>query len=323
MKRFPMLKLDIVSPVYNEELGIYSFLDSLVATLSSINGSIDVQIVLVNDGSTDKTLSLLSEYSSSVEIRVIDLSRNFGHQAAVWAGLNETRKDAYSIVMDADLQDPPHLIHDIAVEIGSGKEVILMRRRSRDDSFLKRIFAQMFYFLQEKLTDGRTKKNVGDFFCLSPRARDTLLQYGESVKFIRGLVTEIGFDTVILNFDRQKRDKGKTHYSVKQMFMLALSSITGFTIKPLILVVYAAFFGSFVSLITIFYVLYLKFFSDTQLQPGWSFLAISLLWLSALILMSLAVLALYLARAIQELKNRPIYTVKNRTSQGAKTQDGK
>ena len=138
------------------------------------------------------------------------------------------------------------------------------------------------------------------------------------MKFIRGLITEIGFDPVIVEFDRKKREMGKTHYTIKQMFMLALSSITGFTIKPLILVVYAALFGSLLSVMTIFYVLYLRFLSDAKLQPGWSFLAISLLWLSALILISLATLSLYLARAIQELKNRPIFTIKDVTIRSGK-----
>jgi glycosyltransferase involved in cell wall biosynthesis len=308
-----MLKLDVISPVFNEESGIEKFLDSLTSSLNQLGGEIDAQIILVSDGSTDNTLNKIKNYKSSIEIKIIELSRNFGHQAAVWCGLSESRDDAYSIVMDADLQDPPELVEEILREVNSGQDVILMMRRSRDDSIWKRLFASLFYGLQANLTDGKSRKNVGDFFCVSPRARQTLLEYRESVKFVRGLVGEIGYDPLILQFDRQKRNSGKTHYSIKQMFTLALSSITGFTIKPLILVVNGALFGSFLSIVTICYVLYLKLFTETKLQPGWSFLAITQLALSSLILLSLGILALYLARAIQELKSRPIFTVKDRT----------
>ena len=309
----------MVCPVYNEELGIKKFLEVLSSSLIPLSSIHDFQILLVNDGSTDETVKVIQNCQSPFKINVVNLSRNFGHQAAVWCGLNECRIDSFSIVMDADLQDPPSLIGELSGLINESADVILMKRRSRIDSVWKRTFAVLFYFIQHVLTDGTLKKNVGDFFCLSPRARQTLLQYTESVKFIRGLITEIGFEPVFIEFDRKKREIGKTHYTIKQMFMLALSSITGFTIKPLILVVYGALFGSLLSIVTIFYVLYLNFISDTTLQPGWSFLAISLLWLSALILISLATLSLYLARAIQELKNRPIFTIKDKIVQNGNT----
>lgn len=303
-----MIKVDIVSPVFNEELGISEFLVRVEKISLSMKSNADIRILLVDDGSTDKTWEIINAIKLSIPLHLVKLSRNFGHQAAVWAGLESCRADAFVIVMDSDLQDPPEAIREIIQTILTiSVDVILMRRKTRDDSYWKKFFARTFYLLQSHLTNGKIEMNVGDFFCLSPRARLALLNHKESVKYIRGLVTQIGFNQLILDFDRAKRSHGVTHYSIKQMFTLAISGITGFTVVPLIFVVYGALFASLVTFCMVFYILYLKLFSGVLLQPGWAFLSITLLSLSTLILLSLAIISLYLARVTQELKARPIY----------------
>ena len=315
-----MIKVDIVSPVFNEELGISEFLVRVEKISLSMKSNADIRILLVDDGSTDKTWEIINAIKLSIPLHLVKLSRNFGHQAAVWAGLESCRADAFVIVMDSDLQDPPEAIREIIQTILTiSVDVILMRRKTRDDSYWKKFFARTFYLLQSHLTNGKIEMNVGDFFCLSPRARLALLNHKESVKYIRGLVTQIGFNQLILDFDRAKRSHGVTHYSIKQMFTLAVSGITGFTVGPLIFVVYGALFGSLVTFCMVLYILYLKLFSGVLLQPGWAFLSITLLSLSTLILLSLAIISLYLARVTQELKARPIY-IKSREIDSSETE---
>jgi dolichol-phosphate mannosyltransferase len=249
-------------------------------------------------------------------LKLIRLSRNFGHQQAVWAGLSEANSSHYSIVLDSDLQDPPNLIPRIIEEFSQGFDTILMKRASRKDSLVKRSFASLYYKIQSLLSGISIERNVADFFGLSPRARKSLLLHEESVKYIRGLIHQIGYRTSVINYARQARVSGKTHYTISKMFSLALAGITGFSVSPLILVVYFAIFGSATAAAFIFYVFYLKFYSSVSLQPGWAFLSIMTLSLSALILFSLAVISLYLARIVQEIKKRPIYLIEEKSDGG-------
>ncbi|MCX6429561.1 MAG: glycosyltransferase family 2 protein [Actinobacteria bacterium] len=306
-----MIHIDIIAPVYNEEDGISAFLEELekiaVPLLRGPDGERDIQILLVNDGSTDKTLGNLTSRHYKMPVKVVSLSRNFGHQAAVWAGIESSRENAYVVVMDSDLQDPPKELVRIFAEFANGGEVVLMERRTRKDTIVKRGMARLFYRLQRALAGQSTFENVGDFFGLAPNAKKALLSHQESVKYLRGLVAQLGFDRKILQYDREERPVGRTHYTFPKMFALALSGLTGFSVSPLMWVVYAAFFGVLLGTSLIGYVFFLRIFSHKELAAGWASSTVASMTMSIITLLSLAIVALYLARVVQELKARPVY----------------
>lgn len=305
-----MRKLTVVAPVHNEAAGIIEFVEEVQRVFSACPRDFwTYSLILVDDGSTDLSWQTMQNISASFPVRLIKLSKNFGHQQAVWAGLSNVPEDEYSIVLDSDLQDPPVLISRILEKFELGFDTVLMKRTSRKDSYIKRLFANMYYRIQTLLSGISIEKNVADFFGLSPRSRSSLLLHKESVKYIRGLIHQIGFPTTIINYAREARAAGKTHYTISKMFSLALAGITGFSVTPLLLVVYFAVFGGVIAAIFSGYVLYLKIYSNVTLQPGWAFLSIMTLSLSALILFSLAVISLYLARIVQEIKQRPIFLI--------------
>ena len=307
------MKITIVSPVFNEEEGILTFINELNRIAGELKRrSLQFNLLLVNDGSRDSSLDVISNARpDQLGISVLNLSRNFGHQAAVWAGLENAKKDHFVIVMDSDLQDPPTSISQIISAFKSGSDVVFMKRRSRRDGFWKRNFADIYYRIQAEIVGNSKFKNIGDFYGLSPRARQALLQHTESVKYIRGLVSQLGFNQEFLEYDRDQRFAGRTNYSIGQMFSLAIAGITGFSIKPLLWVVYFALGGTFLATTGVFYVFFLKLKSTVVLQPGWAFLSISILTMSALELIGIALIALYLARIVQEIKQRPIYFATN------------
>lgn len=309
-----MMKVDIVAPVYNEEdvIGLFLVeLDQVINRSTIENKAISFELILVDDGSTDNTTKRILSYNGNLTIRLISLSRNFGHQNAVWAGIESVRDGAYCIVMDSDLQDPPILIREIVESFSGGTDVVLMQRRSRQDSFSKRFFATMFYSIYKKLSGEHSEKNVGDFFGLSPVARRSLLMHREYIKYLRGLVGQIGYNKKIIPYDRQSRASGYTHYTVRKMFGLAVAGVTGFSIQPLIWVVYLSAIGGVIGFNLILYVLYLKTFTNADIAPGWAFSIVSATFLSIVTLLSLSILAIYIARIVQELKNRPVYLTKD------------
>jgi glycosyltransferase involved in cell wall biosynthesis len=305
-----MKRLSVIAPVHNEALGILRFVQEVERVfLNHCGDNWICSLVLVDDGSTDRSWEIMKSSGVSIPLRLIKLTRNFGHQQAVWAGLSAVPKDDFSIVLDSDFQDPPSIIPRILSEFERGFDTVLLKRTSRQDGLSKRFFASVYYRIQAWLSGTHVEKNVADFFGLSPRAKDSLLLHDESVKYIRGLVAQLGYKTSVIEYSRDARLAGKTHYTISKMFSLALAGITGFSISPLILVVYAAIFGGATAVIFGVYVFYLKVYSNEILQPGWASLSISLLLLSALTLFSLAVISLYLARVIQEIKRRPLFLV--------------
>ena len=312
-----MMKVDIVAPVYNEEDVIGLFLrelDRVIHLCTIENKAISFELILVDDGSTDTTAKKIIEFNGDLKIRLISLSRNFGHQNAVWAGIESVRDGAHCVVMDSDLQDPPILLRDIVESFSGGIDVVLMQRRSRQDNFSKRFFASMFYLIYKRLSGEHSEKNVGDFFGLSPVARRSLLMHQEYIKYLRGLVGQIGHSKKIIPYDRQSRASGYTHYTLRKMFSLAVAGVTGFSIQPLIWVVYLSAIGGVIGFYLILYILYLKTFTSADIAPGWAFSIVSATFLSIVTLVSLSILAVYIARIVQELKNRPVYLIKENES---------
>ena len=304
--------VSIVCPVFNEEEGISFFLSECNTVLNEITSmfpSIDFEFVLVDDGSTDGTCTTIESVTLNWPIHFIRFSRNFGHQSAVWAGLEMANEKNYVIVMDSDMQDDPKNLVAIVKQFFNGAEIVLMQRVSREDSLGKKFFAHFFYKVQQRLAGGKTIPNVGDFFGMSPQVRTALLQHKEQVKYIRGLIPSLGFRQVLLPYDRAARKHGSTHYTLSKMVGLAISGITGFSIKPLLWILYSAFLGAFVAVFFAFYVFWIKFFSHLETAPGWAFLSISSLFLAALQLISLAVMSIYISRIMEEVKARPPYII--------------
>ena len=303
-------KICVVAPAHNEELGISEFINQVAVMFAQLEESDWLtRLIIVEDGSKDRTWEEILNTKNRINITQIKFSRNFGHQAAVWAGLENLQPDEFVVVMDSDLQDSPAEVLRMASKFQEGFDCIFMRRRSRQDGFIKRTVARLYYRVMSRLSSGSHMDNVGDFYGLSPRSVSSLLQNRERIKYIRGLVSQLGFRTTTLQYDRNARFAGKTNYTIGKMFGLALAGVTGFSITPLIFTVYLAAIGSLTSLLLILYVLWLKLFSGEQLQSGWAFLSIGSLLMSSFALTSLATISLYVGRIVQEVKHRPLFYV--------------
>jgi glycosyltransferase involved in cell wall biosynthesis len=302
--------LNIIVPVFNESDSISEFFrrtKSVIENLKTPDWT--VALVFVNDGSTDSTFAQLNEIARSqtkVKVYIINLSRNFGHQQAVWAGIENSESNACILVMDADLQDPPEMIPSFLAGLEQN-DVVLARRISRSDSIAKKFFAKYFYAILENLSGGTMRPNIGDFWALSERAKIALLQYGEELKYLRGLVSELGFSLKIIDYDRDSRYAGQTHYSVFKMIQLAIAGITGFTIKPLIYTVYVAIGISMLLIPASIFLAWSRFAGESMISPGLTYVGITLILSISLLFVVLSILALYIARIAIEVKKRPVY----------------
>ncbi len=228
-------KISIVVPMYNEEEVAMEFYNRVTAVLK--NTLLPYEIIIVNDGSRDKTLDIIMNLMENDEhIKIINFSRNFGHQAAITAGIENATGDAI-ITIDADLQDPPEVIIDLINEYKNGYDIVYAKRKSRKkDTFFKRYTAQIYYKILNKLSDIKIPENVGDFRLISKRVQEVFVKLPEKDRYIRGIFAWMGFKQAIVEFDRQPRFAGKTKYPLSKMIKLAMSGIIGFSTKPLRLI---------------------------------------------------------------------------------------
>lgn len=299
--------LSIVIPVHNEAACI----PILVPRLRSVLHNMDCayELIFVNDGSTDKTADLLETLTGmDSRIRVIGFTRNFGHQAAITAGLDFATGDAV-ITMDADLQDPPELIPEMFGLFQSGYHLVSAQRQSRPgDGAFKRLTATMFYWSMRRFVDKRLQPEVGDFRLFSRPAVLALRQFREQHRFIRGLVAWLGLKEIILPFERQPRIAGETKYPLRKMLQFAWTAISSFSAIPLQAV------SAIGALTIVFGFAYLAFtlFSAIvthTVVPGWTSLVCLQVIFSGTILMALGVVGNYVARIYEESKRRPLYVV--------------
>ena len=314
MNEDPKRLLEIIVPVLNESQTIHEFFRRFTNSLNNLefpNGKIS--LTLVDDGSSDSTaneLEVLTKRKYNFDITVLTLSRNFGHQQAVWAGIEHSSQQSCVLVMDADLQDPPERIADFLREL-ENFDVVIAQRISRQDSFTKRFFASIFYGILERLSGGVIRANVGDFWALSERAKNNLLKYGEELKFLRGLVSDLGYTVKVIQYDRDARYAGETHYTLFKMIQLAIAGITGFTIKPLIYTVYIAISISGLLLPAAFFLAWSRLIGQSVISPGLTFVGVVVIISISLQFVVMAVLALYVARIAIEVKKRPVYILEN------------
>ena len=305
------LSLSIVVPVFNESEAIPVFLNTLMTQVCS-KLSFPVEVVFVNDGSSDDTMEVLLRQQSLGEhctIKVLDLSRNFGKEAAMTAGLH-TSSGQMVVPMDVDLQDPPELILEMIKKWQEGYDVVLCRRSNRDtDQWLKRLTANLFYKLHNKISEPVIPDNVGDFRLMDRIVVDALDRLVESRRFMKGLFSWAGFRTATLDYARPMRIVGESKFNGWRLWNFALEGVTSFSIAPLVIWTYAGF------LIAIFSVLYglvilirsLIFGIDV---PGYASLLVTMTFLGGIQLMGIGILGEYLGRTYLESKRRPVYLIR-------------
>ena len=302
--------LSVVVPVYNEEAVLADFHRRLAAVLDKVPAHAD--IVYVNDGSRDGTMALLEElHRSDPRVAVIDLSRNFGKEVAMSAGLDEAGGDAV-VVLDADLQDPPELIPDMIDVWQKGYDVVLMRRRSRmQESWFKKTTASLFYRAMGRIGTIQIPENVGDFRLLSRRAVEALRRLPERTRFMKGLFVWIGFPSTEIEYDRAGRHAGTTKWNYWRLWNFALEGITSFSVMPLKL---ASYVGLLTALFAFGYgvkvIVWTLLYGDPV--AGYPTLIVVVLFLGGLQLMALGFIGEYLARMFIEVKQRPLYLVQRR-----------
>ncbi len=302
--RAPKL-LSIVAPVYDEQ----ELVEEFIARACAAAADYHFELVMVNDGSSDATPELLDHIASTdPRVRVVHLSRNFGHQAALTAGLEHAAGDVVAMI-DADLQDPPELIPEMVAQWSQGADVVYAVRRQRDgESAFKLATASWFYRLFDKLAQVDLEPNSGDFRLLDRRALDALLAMTERSRFLRGMTVWVGFQQTAVPYERDARHAGETKYTVRRMLRFSLDAITSFSHLPLQLATYAGILSAGVAFIAIPVVIALRLF-DSYL-PGFGSITIAILLLGGIQLIALGMIGEYVGRIYDEVKHRPLYIVR-------------
>lgn len=297
--------ISIVIPVYCEEEVLPLLRNRLAPVLDQMEQACEV--LLVNDGSRDNSLSLMREIAiEDPRFRIINLSRNYGHQIAVTAGINESRGDAV-ITMDADLQDPPEVSLELISKWQEGFDVVLARRLKRDgETLFKRVTARLFYRLVNMLSASDMPVDVGDFRLIDRRVVDALNRMPEQDRYLRGMIGWVGFQTAYVTFRRPERVAGSTKYPLRSMIKLALNGIIGFSDIPLRIALWLGLFVSAGALSFGLWILISWSFAD-QVVQGWTSTMVVLAFLGGIQLLMIGIAGLYVGRIYNEVKKRPLY----------------
>jgi glycosyltransferase involved in cell wall biosynthesis len=303
------VKISLIVPVFNEEQTIELFYQAVRNELSLQR--ITVEIVFVNDGSSDRTESIANAIAEADEdVLVITFSRNFGKESALFAGLEHASGEVV-IPIDVDLQDPINVISLLLEQWQKGAEVVLAKRRNRmSDSYLKRHSAAIFYHLHNRISYTKIEENVGDFRLMDRKVVDAILKLPEQQLFMKGVLSWVGFNTVIVEYDRAERVAGVSKFNGWKLWNLALEGITSFSTVPLRLWTYV---GGAVSLFALAYAAYRvleKIFFGNAV-PGYPSLMTAILFLGGVQLIGIGILGEYIGRIYLETKHRPRYVLKN------------
>ncbi|MCK4466676.1 MAG: glycosyltransferase family 2 protein [Bacteroidales bacterium] len=299
--------ISLVIPVYNEEILIDELIERSIKVLSEISDHFE--ILFVDDGSQDGTLEkLLQHRDNEKRIKILSLSRNFGHQAALTAGLEHAKGD-YIAMMDGDLQDPPELLREMYMKLKSGEyDVINGKRRSRKGSIGRRMLTYIFHKLFKRISGLGEIENVGNYSMLNRNALNGLLALKEKIRYLPGLRSFVGFKQGYIEYVREERKKGKSKMNIWKLWLLGSDAIFSFSKIPLKICLFLGLFGVIVFLLAGIYVLIAKIFGFALL--GWSSTLLSIYFLGSIQLTFLGVLGEYVFRTYKESQNRPIYLVK-------------
>ena len=304
-----MKKISYIFPIYNEEDNITLLHNTISNTIVPLKNKYEFEILFINDGSRDTSLEMLWDIAEKdSRVVVVDLSRNFGHQIAVTAGIHEATGDAL-IIMDSDMQDPPAVSLELIKKWEEGYDVAYAQRRTRKDTFFKKSTADLFYRTLQKLADIDIPRNTGDFRLISRKVADELNKYGEHNRFLRGMVSYVGFKQIGVLFDRDERHAGESKYPLSKMLRLASDGIIGFSSAPLKLISRVGYAICALSIIAILYALVVKLFFPTAAVSGWAFTVIAIFFIGGVQLMMLGVIGSYIGRIYTEVQGRPLYGI--------------
>jgi len=308
-EQFDAVQLSVVVPCFNEEEVLSEFHRRMTLACNSTKLT-PYEIIYVNDGSKDRTLQVIKALQQQDAcVGVVDLSRNYGHQLALSAGLAHAN-GALVMVTDADLQDPPELLEAMIVKIGAGADVVYAQRNKRKgESVFKRATASIFYRVLSRLAGTAIPMDTGDFHLMTRRVVDVLISMPEAHRFIRGLVSWIGFVQMPISYDRDARFAGETKYPFFKMLAFSLDALTAFAIAPLRIVFTLSLLAMVMAAVAFGWTIYSFFFLDVV--PGWSSLMTIFLLFTSVQLFSLAFIGEYVGRIFIETKRRPLYVVRD------------
>ena len=301
------MDLSVIVPIYNEEANIAELHRRLTGVVEGMKLAGGYELIFINDGSRDQSLPMLRALAAHhPQVRYLDFSRNFGHQIAVTAGLDQARGEAV-VIIDADLQDPPELIVDLYARFRQGYDVVYAKRRSRvGESQAKKLTAKVFYRIMARITRISIPVDTGDFRIISRRVLLALRQMPEQHKFLRGQIAWVGFLQTFVEYDRAQRAGGETGYTYRKMLRFALDGITGFSDAPLKAATLMGFTVSGVAFLLMLYTLYARLVRQDY-EPGWASLMMSILFLGGVQLIAVGVIGEYIARLSANVRQRPLY----------------
>ncbi|MBD1913098.1 MULTISPECIES: glycosyltransferase [unclassified Leptolyngbya] len=297
-----------VVPIYNEEETIAELYRRISRVMDQLEGT--VELILVNDGSRDRSLDLLRKLRESDQrVKYLSLARNFGHQIAVTAGLNFTQGQVV-VILDADLQDPPELIPAMVELWQQGYDLIYAQRtHRRRESFFKRLNAYVFYRVLKQLADVDIPTDTGDFCLMDRKVVNALNAMPERNRYIRGLRAWVGFRQTVLPFEREPRYAGEVKYTFRKSLALAINGLVSFSKVPLRLATYTGLLAAAIALIMVILVLYWRLFQPNSPVTGFALIAMAIFFLGAVQLICIGILGEYVGRIYEEVKGRPMYTL--------------
>jgi dolichol-phosphate mannosyltransferase len=302
-----VIDISIVVPLYNEE----EVFEKLIQRLTSVinNTTFKCEVILINDGSIDKTDKLI-EKACQLDKRFtgILLSRNHGHQLAVSAGLSHVRGKKGAMIIDGDLQDPPELVNEFYKLLMQGNDVIYAIRKNRKESFFKKLSYKLYYRLQKKISNFNIPIDSGDFSMLSRRVVDNINNMPEQSRYLRGMRAWVGFKQIGFEYDRDERLAGETKYSWKKLFELAFNGIFNFSDFPVKIITRLGFFTVLFSLLYFGYNLYRRFYYN-DVPQGFTATILAIILFSGVQLISLGLIGEYVLRIYNQVRNRPLFII--------------
>lgn len=300
----------IVIPVYNEEEVLAETYKRLKKVMDSTGEK--YELLFVNDGSKDRSAAIIKDFCQrDPNVRLLNFSRNFGHQLAITAGMDYASGEAV-VVIDADLQDPPEVILEMIAKWKAGCDVVYGKRvKRKGETFFKKFTAALFYRLLRRMTDVDMPVDAGDFRLLDRTVCEEIKKMREKSRYIRGLVSWVGFRQETVEYVREERWAGETKYPLRKMLKFAMDAVTSFSYKPLKLATYVGFILSLSSFLYLLVVLYQKLFTN-NVVPGWASIMTINLFFNGVILIILGIIGEYIGRIYEETKDRPLYIVKEK-----------
>lgn len=304
------MKISVIIPCFNEASSLPVLYTRLSESFRQI--SAEREIIFVDDGSTDETLSIIKDFAKTDKtVNYISLSRNFGKESAIYAGLCSAAGD-YVAVMDADLQDPPELLPEMAEILDGGEyDIVAARRISRKgEPFFRSLFAKIFYKILNSISDTEISDGARDYRMMTRKPLEAVKSVSEKNRFSKGVFSWIGFKTFWLSFENAERIGGKTKWSFKKLLKYGIEGIVNYSDAPLNLASFTGFFATFFSFFALLFIIIRKLIFDDPVA-GWASTVCIIIFLGGLQLLSLGIIGKYLAKTYSETKNRPIYIVKD------------